>query len=112
MQKKNKMIEDAKEAVRIKEEEEITKRNVKTIMDVEAAQLEREKLQENRYCQIWTQIHILELQAWTGVKLSLVLPQAKKDILISIVGREKESASIFVWQCSLSSSSIFCKLIA
>ena len=50
MQKKNKMIEDAKEAVRIKEEEEITKRNVKTIMDVEAAQLEREKLQENRYC--------------------------------------------------------------
>ena len=75
MQKKNKMIEDAKEAVRIKEEEEITKRNVKTIMDVEAAQLEREKLQENRYClqngyeqtfsktiQAWTQIHILELQ--------------------------------------------------
>ena len=49
MQKKNKMIEDAKEAVRIKEEEEITKRNVKTIMDVEAAQMEREKLQENRY---------------------------------------------------------------
>ena len=48
MQKKNKMIEDAKEAVRIKEEEEITKRNVKTIIDVEAAQMEREKLQENR----------------------------------------------------------------
>lgn len=50
--KKKKMAKDAKDSAVIKKEEEITKRGVKTIMDEEAAELEREALKTERSFQV------------------------------------------------------------
>ena len=44
---KKKMAEEAREGVQIKQEEELQKRE-KTLMDEEAAQMEREKLHEKK----------------------------------------------------------------
>ena len=43
------MVEDARQRQLIKEEEEITKSNVKTLIDAEHAENQRKKLVEQRY---------------------------------------------------------------
>lgn len=45
---RKKMAKDAKENIKIKQEEELTKRNVKTILDEEVAEHERSKIAEKR----------------------------------------------------------------
>ena len=47
-QKKKKMAFDAKQRNQIKVEEEISQRNVKTLIDAEAADLERKKIEKTR----------------------------------------------------------------
>ena len=47
-QKKKKMALDAKQRNQIKVEEEISQRNVKTLIDAEAADLERKKIEKTR----------------------------------------------------------------
>ena len=49
VKKKNDMVEDARQRAIIKEEEEITKSNVKTLIDAEHAENQRKKLAEQRY---------------------------------------------------------------
>ena len=50
--KKKQITKNAKEQTEIKAEEELTKRNVRTIMDEEAAELEREALKTERSFQV------------------------------------------------------------
>ena len=50
---RKKMAKDAKENIKIKQEEELTKRNVKTILDEEVAEHERSKIAEKRYKFCW-----------------------------------------------------------
>ena len=49
VKKKNDMVEDARQRAIIKEEEEITKSNVKTLIDAEHAENQRKKMAEQRY---------------------------------------------------------------
>ena len=48
VKKKNDMVEDARQRAIIKEEEEITKSNVKTLIDAEHAENQRKKMAEQR----------------------------------------------------------------
>jgi ribosomal protein L24 len=52
VKKKNDLVEDARQKALIKEEEEITKSNVKTLIDAEHAEIQRKKLAEQRFVTI------------------------------------------------------------
>ena len=46
---RKKMAAEAKETIKIKQEEELTKRNVKTLIDSEVAEHERSEIMAKRY---------------------------------------------------------------